>query len=163
MPERLIAEVADLRKSVGDLATHVSISQSQTKKTQRLTIGAVVLGSLSILLTITAIIGGVVAWDLNRDTRDAVEKVEQVQITTCKNANASRRVHHDFWIYLLDVSRQNPDNQIPVVQEFFDDFQMVVDEAFGERSCAIEDLNKKHPLPQFPRIPTQREIEESAR
>jgi outer membrane murein-binding lipoprotein Lpp len=91
------------------------------------------------------------------ELKATVKAIEATQRTICENGNESRKVHHDFWSYIVAVSVQSNPDAPPAVTEFYTDLQATIDQAFGQRDC--DDLTKTYPAPRFPRIPTPDEIE----
>lgn len=170
-------QAAALIVSVDTLGARATLAEEQAEKDRKLRnwlIGAV---AGVVILLVLVIIGGVVLFeqvgkinDVAEDAKAAadeakhaakvaqaaVDAVEVAQVTICENGNETRGLQHDFWTYLVTVSAQSPGNQNTVVQEFFADFQHTIDVAFAQRDCT--DLTKRYPAPEFPDIPTQKEI-----
>ena len=139
----LLAETRRLSGQVERLGDRLTVSQTQVQRTKGLT-------RWVLLLAMISLIGVFATGILLFQVRDAVDTNEQNAITTCKNANETRKANAVLWNFVLDVSEKNNTGD-ETTTAYLEAIRGWVNELYAPRDC--NNLDKEYPIPEPPSPP----------
>lgn len=86
-----------------------------------------------------------------RQDREAIAEAQSNAVTSCENANETRKANRALWGFVIDLSLAGNKDATPQEIAYLGQVREWVNKVYQDRDCG--DLSKSYPLPPPPSIP----------